>query len=59
MKMVTEQDIVPDLGIAKSSGNPTYEIAENLIAIAHPQFQDELVKEAQKMGIWTRTNKIS
>lgn len=52
-------NIVTEFGIAKIKGNPTYEIAENLIAIAHPQFQDELVKEAQKMGIWTRTNKIS
>lgn len=50
-------NIVTEYGIAKIKGNPTYEIAENLIAIAHPQFQDELVKEAQKLGIWTRTNK--
>jgi butyryl-CoA:acetate CoA-transferase len=51
-------NVVTEYGIAKIKGNPTWAIAENLIAIAHPQFQDELVQQAQKMGIWTKSNKI-
>ena len=26
--------------------------------IGHPDFRDELIKEAEKMHIWRRTNKI-
>jgi acyl-CoA hydrolase len=51
-------NVVTEYGIAKIKGKSTYEIAENLIAIAHPQFQDELVKEAQQLNIWTKTNKM-
>lgn len=50
--------VVTEFGKAKVKGNSTYEIAENLIAISHPKFQDELVAQAQKMNIWTKSNKI-
>ncbi len=49
--------VVTEYGKAKIKGNSTYEIAENLIAIAHPKFRDELVQQADKMSIWTKTNK--
>ncbi|MDR1616620.1 MAG: butyryl-CoA:acetate CoA-transferase [Syntrophomonadaceae bacterium] len=52
-------NIVTEFGVAKIKGFPTWGIAENLINIAHPDFRDELIKDAQKMGIWRRTNKIS
>lgn len=32
--------------------------AEAMISLAHPDFRDELVKEAQEMKIWSRTHKL-
>jgi len=50
--------MVTEFGIATLKGRSTWERAEELIKIAHPDFQDELVKEAQKMNIWRKSNKI-
>jgi hypothetical protein len=30
-----------------------------MISIAHPDFQDDLIREAEKLGIWRRSNKIA
>ncbi|HZK43406.1 MAG TPA: acetyl-CoA hydrolase/transferase C-terminal domain-containing protein [Syntrophomonadaceae bacterium] len=49
--------IVTEYGIIDLKGKSTWQRAELLISIAHPNFRDELVKEAQKLGIWRRTNK--
>jgi acyl-CoA hydrolase len=35
-----------------------WERAEALVSIAHPEFRDELVREAEKIGIWRRSNRI-
>jgi acyl-CoA hydrolase len=32
--------------------------AEALINIAHPDFREQLVKEAEAFGIWRRSNKL-
>jgi len=52
-------NIVTEYGIAKLKGRSTWQRAEALINIAHPDFRDDLIKEAEKMGIWTKTSKIT
>ena len=51
--------IVTENGIAHMKGKSSWERAELLVGIANPQFQDELIKEADSMNIWRRTNRIS
>ncbi|NLU50959.1 MAG: hypothetical protein GXX09_11270, partial [Syntrophomonadaceae bacterium] len=34
------------------------ERAEALIDIAHPDFRDELIREADRLKVWVRSNKI-
>ena len=50
--------IVTEYGAADLKGKSTWERAELLINIAHPQFRDDLIKEAEKMGIWKHTSKL-
>jgi acyl-CoA hydrolase len=38
-------------------GLSTWQKAEALISVAHPDFRDELIREAEKMNIWKRSNK--
>ncbi len=52
-------NIVTEYGMACMKGLSTWERAEALIGIAHPDFRDDLIAEAEKMGIWRRTNKIA
>ena len=49
--------IVTEYGIADMKGRATWQRAEALINIAHPDFRDELIAEAEKMRIWKRSNK--
>ena len=51
--------IVTEYGVADMKGRSTWERAESLINIAHPDFRDELIAEAEKMGIWKNTSKVS
>ncbi len=48
------QYVVTEYGIADLKGKSTWERAEALINIAHPDFRDELVIEAEKAGLWIR-----
>ncbi|MGI6453299.1 MAG: acetyl-CoA hydrolase/transferase family protein [Syntrophomonadaceae bacterium] len=50
--------LVSEHGKVILKGKSVWERAEMIISLAAPQFRDELIKEAQKIGIWKRTNKI-
>ncbi len=50
--------IVTEYGWVSLKGDATWTRAEKIISIAHPDFRDGLIKEAQKMKIWRRSNKI-
>ena len=50
--------IVTEYGAADLKGKTTWERAELLIGIAHPDFRDDLIKEAEKRGIWKNTSKL-
>ena len=49
--------VVTEFGKVCIKGMSTWQRAEALIGIAHPDFRDELIKEAEKMNIWRRSNK--
>lgn len=50
--------IVTEYGAVNLKGKNTYERAELLVSIAHPDFREELVEEAKKMGIWKVSSKV-
>lgn len=49
--------IVTEYGKVNLKGLSAWQRAEALISIAHPDFRDELIKEAEKLNIWRRSNK--
>ena len=49
--------LVTEYGIVNVKGLATWQRAEAIISIAHPDFRDQLIAEAEKMGIWRRSNK--
>lgn len=49
--------IVTEFGMVNLKGLSTWQRTEQLINIAHPDFREELIQEAEKMGIWRRSNK--
>ena len=49
--------VVTEYGMVNLKGLSGWQRAEALIGIAHPDFRDELIKEAEKMHIWPRSNR--
>ncbi|MCW7753839.1 4-hydroxybutyrate CoA-transferase [Desulfobotulus sp. H1] len=49
--------IVTEYGAAEVRARSTWERAEMMVNIAHPDFRDELVKKAEAQKIWKRSNK--
>lgn len=51
------QYLVTEYGMVCLKGASTWERAEKIISIAHPDFRDELIKQAETMKIWRTSNK--
>lgn len=49
--------LVTEYGMVNLKGLSTWQKAEAIISVAHPDFRDELIAEAEKMHIWRRSNK--
>ena len=49
--------IVTEYGVANLSGLATWQRAEALIDIAHPEVREDLIKAAEEQRIWRRSNK--
>ena len=49
--------VVTEYGAVNLTGATTWERAEMLVGIAHPDYREELIKEAEKMKIWRQSNK--
>ena len=49
--------IVTEYGVVNLEGMSTWERAELLISIAHPDFREELIKEAEERKIWRHSNR--
>ena len=49
--------IVTEYGAVNLAGMNTWQRAEKLIAIAHPDFREELIKKAEQQHIWLPSNK--
>ena len=53
----TTHNVVTEYGMVNVKGLSTWQKAEALISIAHPDFRDDLIKEADQMHIWRRSNR--
>ncbi|MEN6373707.1 MAG: acetyl-CoA hydrolase/transferase C-terminal domain-containing protein [Smithella sp.] len=53
------QYVVTEYGIVNLKGRSTWERAQMLISIAHPDHREQLIREAEEMGIWRRENKYA
>lgn len=51
--------LVTEWGVADLAGRSVWERAERLIAIAHPDFRDDLIRAAGSLNLWRRSNKIA
>ena len=49
--------MVTEYGVANLTGLPTWQRAEALVGIAHPDFRDALIKAAEAQRIWRKSNK--
>lgn len=48
---------VTEYGLVNLKGKSAWERAAAIISVAHPDFRDELIAEAEKMHIWKQSNK--
>ena len=49
--------LVTEYGLVNLKGASTWERAEKIISVAHPDFREELIAQAEQMRIWRRSNR--
>jgi len=49
--------VVTEYGIVNLKGMATWQRAEAIISLAHPDFREDLIRQAEKLGIWRRSNR--
>jgi butyryl-CoA:acetate CoA-transferase len=49
--------VVTEYGVVQMPGLATWQRAEAMINLAHPDFRDDLIKAAETQGIWRQSNK--
>ena len=49
--------VCTEYGMVCLKGKSSWERAEALISIAHPDFREQLIADAEKMHIWRRSNR--
>ncbi len=50
--------VCTEYGLVNLRGRNLWERSERLISIAHPEFRDELIRQAEAMGVWRNRNRI-
>lgn len=49
--------LVTEYGLVNLAGRSNWERAELMIGIAHPEHREDLIKSAEKLGLWVKSNK--
>ena len=49
--------VVTEFGLANLAGRTTWERAEMMISLAHPDFREQLIADAERQKIWRKSNK--
>lgn len=50
--------LATEQGIVNLKGKSEWQRAEMIISLAHPDYRDDLIKEAHKLGLWRRTARL-
>jgi acyl-CoA hydrolase len=51
--------VITEFGCAQMKGKSTWQRAESLIEIAHPDFREDMIKQADRLNIWRRSTKLA
>lgn len=51
--------VATEFGIVNMKGKSTWERTADLVELAHPDFRDDLIKQADAMNLWVKSNKIA
>ena len=54
---ISESGVATEYGVVNLAGRSTWERAEALVSIAHPDFREQLIAAAESQKIWRRSAK--